>query len=176
MARWIDQLFEVSMIQKPEDLQLSLEATDLVKLVRDAAEEYHHDGSLHRLMVRSEIDELVGQFDAARIERVLDNLLGNAVKYSPPGSCVSLELTAKHGWATIVVRDQGMGIPPEDLPHVFEPFRRGGNVVGRISGTGIGLSNAQRIVRRHGGTLSVESVLGQGSSFTIRLPVPFAPE
>ena len=176
MARWIDQFFEVSTIQKPEDLQLSLEATDLVKLVRDAAEEYHHDGSLHRLMVRSEIDELVGQFDAARIERVLDNLLGNAVKYSPPGSCVSLELTAKHGWATIVVRDQGMGIPPEDLPHVFEPFRRGGNVVGRISGTGIGLSNAQRIVRRHGGTLSVESVLGHGSSFTIRLPLPSAPE
>ena len=115
--------------------------------------------------------ELVGNFDAPRLERVVDNLLGNAIKYSPGGGCITLSANQQDGWATVVVRDQGIGIPEDDLPHVFEPFRRGANVVGRISGTGIGLASARRIVERHGGTLSVDSQPGEGSAFMIRLPL-----
>src|SRR5207245_4360486 len=111
----------------------------------------------HELILESDVGEVAGELDGPRLERVLDNLVGNAVKYSPSGGCVKIHVSARGGWATVTVRDQGLGIPAEDLPHIFEPFRRGANVIGRITGTGIGLSTAQRIVERHGGTLTVQS-------------------
>lgn len=101
----------------------------------------------------------------------MDNLLGNAIKYSPEGGCVRVSVAARDGWATITVDDTGLGIPGEDLAHIFEPIRRGSNVVGCIGGTGMGLASAQRIVERHGGSLSVRSKPGNGSTFTIRLPL-----
>src|SRR5438105_880626 len=159
MARWI------------EDLHLRLQPTDLVKLARDAVEEHQQTVHRHQLVFECEANEVVGMLDGPRMERVVDNLLGNAVKFSPNGGCVKLEVSVDDGWATIAVRDQGVGIPAADLPHVFEPFRRGGNVVGRISGTGIGLASAQRIIHGHGGVLSVESEAGKGSTFTVRLPL-----
>ena len=176
MARWIDELLEVSTLRGPEDLLLNLEHTDLVKLAYDALDEHRQNEGRHDLMFQAEPLEIVGLFDPPRMQRVLDNLLGNAIKYSPKGGCVRLEVAASDGWATIAVRDQGVGIPAEDLPHVFEPFVRAGNVVGRISGTGIGLASAQRIVQGHGGTLSVESEPDKGSTFTIRLPLTPAPD
>jgi signal transduction histidine kinase len=172
MARWIDELLEAATVHRAEDLDLTLEETDLVDIARQAVEEHQSSASSkHRLRLESDVPEIVGQFDAPRLERVIDNVLGNAIKYSPEGGCVTLSVSAADGWATLVVRDQGMGIPPEDLPHVFEPFRRGGNVIGRVTGTGIGLASAHRIVQRHGGTLSVESEPGKGSAFTMRLPL-----
>jgi signal transduction histidine kinase len=176
MARWIDELLEIATVHRIEDLDLTLEPTDLVKIAREAIEEHLPAARRHTLKLDVEASEIVGQFDESRLERVIDNLLGNAIKYSPAGGCVALSLAATDGWVTIVVSDQGIGIPAEDLPFVFEPFRRGANVVGRISGTGIGLASAQRIVERHGGTLSVESEAGKGSTFTIRLPLGRAPE
>jgi signal transduction histidine kinase len=71
----------------------------------------------------------------------------------------------------VVVRDRGIGIPAADLPHVFDPFFRGRNVPGRITGSGIGLAGSRRIVERHGGTLSAASEEGRGSVFTVRLPL-----
>ncbi len=171
MARWIDELLEVATITRPEDLRLRLQPTDLVKLARDALEEQQENVRRHQLVFECEADEVVGMLDGPRLERVIDNLVGNAVKYSPHGGCVKVEVSVDDGWATIAVRDQGIGIPAADLPHVFEPFRRGENVVGRISGTGIGLASAQRIVHGHGGELSVESEPGRGSTFTVRLPL-----
>jgi len=74
-------------------------------------------------------------------------------------------------WAELSVRDRGIGIPAADLPYLFERFRRGSNVSGRFAGTGIGLSGAKQIVEQHGVDLSVESVEGEGSVFTVRLPL-----
>jgi signal transduction histidine kinase len=171
MARWIDELLEVATIQSAEDLRLARQPTNLVQLARDVIEEHAQSTRRHQITLDTKVNEIIGKVDAPRIERVLDNLIGNAVKYSPSGGCVQLSLSADNGWATVVVRDQGLGIPAEDLPHVFEPFRRGGNVVGRINGTGIGLASARRIVERHGGTLGVESAPNKGSTFTLRLPL-----
>jgi signal transduction histidine kinase len=171
MARWIDELLEVATVSNAEDMHLDLQPTDLVKLARVVVEEHAQGSRRHEIVLDADAPEIVGQFDAPRLERVLDNLLGNAVKYSPEGGCVELGLRADGDWVTVTVRDQGLGIPAADLPHVFEPFRRGGNVVGRVNGTGIGLASAQRIVERHGGVVTAESSPGAGSTFTIRLPL-----
>jgi signal transduction histidine kinase len=72
----------------------------------------------------------------------------------------------------VAVRDSGIGIPAGDLPYVFEPYRRGGNVLGRVSGTGLGLANARRLIEQHGGTIAITSAEGEGTSVTIRLPSP----
>ena len=119
---------------------------------------------------------LLGSWDAVRLERVLSNLVGNAIKYSPDGGPVAIELSSEvdgqaRGWAVIQVRDQGVGIPSQDRPHVFERFRRGGNVERHIAGTGIGLFGSRQIVEQHGGTIGVESEEGVGSTFTVRLPL-----
>jgi signal transduction histidine kinase len=74
-------------------------------------------------------------------------------------------------WAVLSVTDQGIGIPVADLPHVFERYRRGGNVTGQIAGSGIGLSAAQQLVAQHGGTIAVQSVEGEGTTVTVWLPI-----
>jgi signal transduction histidine kinase len=74
-------------------------------------------------------------------------------------------------FAQLVVRDEGVGIQQDDLPHVFDRFYRGTNVVERFAGTGLGLANARELVELHGGTISVESAEGKGSTFVVRLPL-----
>ena len=116
--------------------------------------------------------------DPLRIEQVLDNLLSNAVKYSPAGCDVGLELSrvenASGMWAVLRVVDRGMGIPAADQPRIFERFQRGANVIGRIAGTGIGLAGAARIVELHMGRIEVHSQEGEGSTFTVWLPLAAA--
>jgi signal transduction histidine kinase len=175
MARWIEELLEIATVHSADELHLNLDQTDLLALVRDVIEEHAQNGTCHRIELHADDLSIVGQFDAPRLERVVDNLLGNAIKYSPSGGCVRIDIHATVDQVTIAVRDQGLGIPAEDLPHIFEAFRRGTNVVG-INGTGIGLASTQRIVHGHGGTIDVQSTAGQGSTFTIRLPLVHAPD
>ena len=127
------------------------------------------------MAVESSQPELVGLWDPVRIERVLTNLLGNAIKYSPGGGPVSVRLdlegASPDGAVVVQVQDHGEGIPESDLPHIFERFRRGENVSGRIPGTGLGLAGARQIVELHGGTICAESRVGEGTTFTVRLPI-----
>ncbi len=108
--------------------------------------------------------------DADRLERILVNLLSNALKYSPPDAPVLLRATAGDGGVTIAVIDQGMGIPPEAIPHLFDRFYRV-NAPRKAEGLGLGLYITRLLVEAHGGTLDVESTPGQGSTFRIFLPV-----
>jgi signal transduction histidine kinase len=109
-----------------------------------------------------------------RLERVVDNLLANALKYSPLGGKILVRLARERAssgaWAVLTVLDEGLGVPAADLPLIFEPFRRGGNV-GPISGAGIGLASVRQIVEQHGGRVTVTSREGAGSTFTVHLPV-----
>jgi signal transduction histidine kinase len=104
---------------------------------------------------------------------VVGNLLSNAVKYG--GAEISVDIaTEQRGsdtWVAFTVSDHGLGIPAEDLPHVFDFRWRGSNVRGRVSGAGIGLAAAKRIVEQHGGAIGVESREGQGTTFTVWLPL-----
>lgn len=108
--------------------------------------------------------------DAAILGSVLGNLLSNAVKYSPPGKPVTLEAILENGRLTFIVSDEGIGIPVQDLARVCEPFHRCGNV-GEVPGTGLGLAIVQRCAELHGGTLSIASTVGVGTTATVIIPI-----
>jgi signal transduction histidine kinase len=110
--------------------------------------------------------------DRARIQQVLGNLLGNAIKFTKPGGRVALEAYVEHGVAVFKVRDTGPGIPAERLPQVFDQFWQGDSKDRR--GVGLGLAIAKAIVEAHGGSIAVESSVGEGSTFSFTLPIPVA--
>jgi PAS domain S-box-containing protein len=109
--------------------------------------------------------------DAKLLTHILVNLLGNALKYSPPDSPITCSASADEDRLQLRVTDQGIGIPPADLPRLFDSFHRGGNV-GHVAGTGIGLYVVKECVELHRGTIEVQSVLRQGTSFHISLHAP----
>jgi two-component system phosphate regulon sensor histidine kinase PhoR len=107
--------------------------------------------------------------DALLFRRVLENLLGNAIKFSPPGTAVLLQVAEAGHKLRFAVQDQGPGISPEELPHLFEFFYRGRAASGQ-EGFGLGLATVKRIVEAHGGRLGVDSVPGRGATFYFTLP------
>ena len=111
--------------------------------------------------------------DADRLKQVFLNLVENAIKHTPDGGWVSIDCDPQAiKTVRIAVSDTGMGIPPEDLPHVFERFYRVDKSRTRVSGgAGLGLSIAQSIVHTHGGHMSVHSTLGKGTTFEVVLPL-----
>jgi two-component system sensor histidine kinase ResE len=111
-------------------------------------------------------------WDADRINEVLGNLLSNAFKFTESGGRVDLVVTALEESVYIEVRDTGVGISPEQLPHIFDKFFQADNQkTAGAKGTGLGLAIAKEIVEAHGGSIAAESALGQGTKFSIMLPV-----
>jgi signal transduction histidine kinase len=107
--------------------------------------------------------------DRARLERVLQNVIGNAVKYSPDGAPVQVTASMQEGWDVVVVRDSGVGIPADELPHIFTHFYRASTARG-FPGSGLGLAGAKTIVEQHGGHIRVQSAVGQGTTVVVSLP------
>jgi len=175
MTNLINEFLDVARIQMDRPLDLALQLVDLVSLARQVAEESQEATHRHKIVVETSLPELVGQWDSERLDRVLSNLLSNAVKYSPNGGTIRVTVgvadDASTREAVLVVSDQGIGIPSVDLPRIFERFHRARNVADRIPGTGIGLAGARQIVEQHRGGISVESVEGVGTSFTVTLPL-----
>jgi signal transduction histidine kinase len=173
MGQQLDELLDVTRLHMGERLELRREPVDLVELVQRVASEHQQLSERHRIRVEALVPELIASVDGVRLARVLDNLLSNAIKYSPAGGDVSVGLACERAdgtsTAVLAVEDHGLGIPAADLPRIFDRFNRATNVKGRIGGTGIGLASAQQIVQYHGGTISVESREGEGSTFTVRL-------
>ncbi len=125
-----------------------------------------------RLSANGGAQTLTLKGDDELLKRMLLNLLDNAVKYTPEGGEILVELTARDGSARIVVRDTGQGIPEKDQPHIFDRFYRVDTARSRaLGGAGLGLSIAHMIVKAHGGEIGVESAPGVGSVFTVELPL-----
>ena len=108
--------------------------------------------------------------DPERVAQVMRILLDNALVHTPAGTTIVVSAARENGHVTLEVADTGLGIRNQTMPHIFEPFRRGGNV-GATRGTGIGLAGARQIVAQHGGTITAESVEGHASTITVRLPL-----
>ena len=173
--RLINDLLDLAQVRMGRPLDLNRQPLDLVELVRQMATEQQQLSEEHAIRIKTAIPTLPGSWDRARLERVFGNLLSNSVKYSPDGGTITLSIWREDGgagsFAVVAVRDRGLGIPDRDLAHIFERFQRGSNVMDRISGSGIGLAGARQIVEQHGGTISVQSREGEGSTFTVRLPL-----
>jgi two-component system, OmpR family, sensor kinase len=146
---------------------------DLTRLVVDAVSDAHVSGPEHRWQLALPEEPVTVPGDPARLTQVLTNLLANARSHTPPGSTVTVGLTGSRKGAELTVLDDGPGIAPELLPHVFERFARGSSSRARPDGstgsTGLGLSIVQAVVAAHGGTVRVASVPGR-TTFTVWLP------
>lgn len=173
LQRLIDDLFTLSRAEVGE-LELCREAIDLAAVVRRGVDAFAP------VMWRSGKVELVAQVpdalppvvaDPTRLEQILHNLLRNAARHTPPGGIVVVEARADEERVIIEVKDTGEGIPPDDLPHIWERFYRTESArARRDDGAGLGLALVKELIEAMGGTVHAESTPGEGSRFTIRLP------
>jgi len=144
------------------------EPLDLTALVGEIGARHH--SAQHPVVVEA-AGPIVGTYDRARIAQLFENLVENAIKYSPAGGEVSIAVRSGGDTAEVAVSDRGIGIPGADLPHLFARFHRGTNVDDRqFAGMGLGLYICRGIVEEHGGELHVSSVFGEGSTFRVTLP------
>jgi PAS domain S-box-containing protein len=176
MDKMVDELLDAAQVQSGMPLSFQRKETDLVSVTHALVKEYRLLAPEHRIEERFATEALVGHWDSKRISRVVDNLLCNAIKYSPGGGRVEVELGTVHeegaSWASLRISDEGMGIPTADLARVFQWYSRGENALrSRIEGTGIGLAGARDIVAQHGGSITVTSQEGEGSTFMVKLPI-----
>ena len=173
LSRLIDDLLDVSRITRgkislrKEVLNLSPIVSSAVEVVRPLMEERKHE-----LVVSVTNGALRLEGDSLRLEQILVNLLTNAAKYTESGGRISLSATHEQDSIVVKVRDNGMGIPADLLPRVFDLFVQGDRTMARSEGgLGIGLTLVQKLTEMHGGTVIAESAgLGSGSEFTVRLP------
>jgi signal transduction histidine kinase len=174
MATLIDELLDITQSESSNGLVLLRSPVDLRDIAQRVIDEYRSLASNHELTFVQHSDALIGHWDAARLERVVGNLISNAIKYSPNGGEIVISLGEDRSdgqvVATLSVSDSGLGIRANELDRVFHRFERGSNVAD-IPGNGIGLAYAKDIAAQHGGTITVSSELGHGSSFTLRLPL-----
>jgi len=172
MERLVDQLATTPQVTGNHPRALPWSLTDLVQLARRmAAQSQPAAGRADRVTVLPAVRELIGFWDTTGLERLLGNLLDNALKYSPADRPVVVTLRCAGRWAVLSVADQGIGIAPADLPRVFDRGYRAGTAVGKAPGREIGLAAVQSIVQAHGGTISIDSEEEVGTTVTVRLPL-----
>ena len=169
MSRLIGQLLHITRLEQGTQ-KLQLETADLSQLVEVLCEEEAHlapEGTT--LAVHTQPDLLVNG-DVARLSRLLTNLISNAYRYGKPNGHVWVDLRREDRWAVLSVRDDGIGIAPEDRERIFQRFYQVDAARGK-DGSGLGLFMVQQAARLHGGSVTVDSRIGEGSTFIVRLPL-----
>jgi signal transduction histidine kinase len=170
LKKLIEALLDISRIQNGQ-LAIVHQRIDLDALARRMVREVQPILQRHTIEYIGADVPLLIEGDELRLEQVLQNMLQNAVKYSPSGGAITVQTAAQNGHVYVSISDQGIGIPQESLPHLFQRFYRAENAEAKhISGMGVGLYLVKEIVTLHGGTIEVASTEGAGSTFTIRLP------
>lgn len=171
MARMLDNVLTIGRAET-DAMHFEPAPLELRELCRQLAEEAHLQGGEHR-DIRLEFSGVDGtvDMDEKLLRHALGNLLSNALKYSTPGSRVTLAVHVNDRMATFKVADEGIGIPLQDQERLFEAFHRARNV-GNIPGTGLGLAIVRKSVELHGGTIAFISEPGRGTRFTVRIPLP----
>jgi len=171
LSRIVNRLLLASRIESGT-LTLRTEPVQLKSLVGKVVRRFEGLAPTHELVVETDKGLPPVQADADLMEEVLGNLIDNAIKYSPDGGEITISAEMGEGEVAITVADEGIGIPRRDLESVFERFHRvDSDAVQAVRGIGLGLFICRYIVEAHGGAISVESELGQGSQFTVTLPL-----
>ncbi|MBW4595346.1 MAG: PAS domain S-box protein [Brasilonema angustatum HA4187-MV1] len=170
----IEDLLDVSRILRGK-LSLNMARVNLASTIEAAMETVQLAAQAKSIRVETVFEKEVGQIlgDSARLQQIIWNLLSNAVKFTPSGGSVEIQLNSMGSQAQIQVKDTGKGITPDFLPHVFEYFRQADSTTTRtFGGLGLGLAIVRHLVELHGGTVHADSPgVGQGATFTVRLPV-----
>lgn len=170
MGRLIEDLRALAQVEGG-GLSLHLESLDLVEIVRGAVDRTRTLTTTHTVRLAGPTTPVIVQGDPDRLGQVLDNLLGNAIKYSQPDGQIVVSVVVVGGESHVSITDQGPGIPPDLLPTLFDRFSRGTHTAGD-SGLGLGLYITRMLVEAHGGRVGASSQLGVGSTFTVTLPLP----
>jgi heavy metal sensor kinase len=169
------------LLSQAESGQLALQKTliDLGDMAADIVDQFQIPAEEKGVVLTASLEPgWIANVDRTQIERLISNLVSNAVKYTPKGGKVNVKIGRDdaEGWVRMVVKDSGVGIPAENLPHIFDRFYRVRNAqTSAVQGLGLGLSFVAWIVSAHEGTIHVESTPGEGSRFTVRLPVSSSP-
>lgn len=172
LSRIVESLMAISRLDAGE-ARVELAHFDLAELTSSTTEQMRLLAEDKDIALRCEAEQQVRvEGDRARLKQVIVNLVDNAIKYTPAGGLVGVKVCATNGRAVLEVNDNGVGIPPEALPHIFERFYRVDKTRSRqMGGAGLGLSIIKAIVTAHGGQVKVESVEGRGSRFLVELPI-----
>lgn len=170
LSRLVDQLLDVSRLERGRELLLQIAPCHLDQVLRNLVRSYQQRSSrdLFELLLPAEVSPV--EADEMRLTQVLENLLSNAVKYSPKGGRVRISLERDEAGVRVVVSDQGRGMTPEELAKAFDKFYRSNTADTAPSGTGLGLFIARSIAEAHGGSLTAESRLGEGTTMIFTLP------
>lgn len=169
LVRLVDDLLDLSRLERGTPPTLRRTALCPARALSGVADLFHGAGA--RLVVECDADVPNVDADPDAVDRILKNLISNALKYSPPSARVRLRAGADEaGHVRFTVEDRGPGIPAASLPHVFEPYYRAPDAVGAARGTGLGLAVVKALVEAHGGAITVTSVVGWGTRIEFSLP------
>lgn len=170
MTHLLDEVLTISKSQANK-LEIAMTSIDLREFVRALWENVViTDAGAHLKALNNNvtIDQFIG--DPYLLRQAFENLLGNALKYTPEGKRITFDIANTEAWLTFKIVDEGYGIPMEDQPHLFEPFHRARNV-SKLNGTGLGLTIARDFILLHQGEIAFESKEGEGTTFTVNLPI-----
>jgi signal transduction histidine kinase/GAF domain-containing protein len=166
LQRLLGDLLDLDRLQRGI-LSPQRRPTDVAEIVREAVRE---SDVLGERIVEIEADPLVASVDAAKVERIVENLLANAARHTPPGTRVWVRVESEGDGALVIVEDEGPGIPEKDRERMFEPFQQGGTAPNHAPGVGVGLSLVAKFAELHGGRAWIEDRPGGGASFRVLLP------
>jgi len=170
LSSLVDDILDVSRILAGK-MTLALQSVDLTALVREGTQSFEDMARQHEQLLAAELpgDSITMVADPVRMRQVVANLISNAIKFSEPGGRIEVGLRTEGEFALLMVRDRGIGIAPELLHRIFEPFAQA--ALTPPHGLGLGLSVVKQVTELHGGTVTAHSDgVGKGAEFTVRLP------
>ncbi len=171
LERIVEDLLDVNKIESGRPLLLDKAPTNLAKLLKELIRNHQRETKRHRITTDFDEISLLMMLDAGRIIQVLNNLINNAIKYSPDGGDIEIRVTQENDQLEISVADQGLGMTEEQLDRVFDKFYRVDTSNTAIAGLGLGMSIAKNIIEAHGGQIGIESTPSQGTTVRFNLPI-----
>ncbi len=171
LAQIVGDLLDISRIEAGEGLQLSYEPCDLGKVCQQVVAEFSLDCTKHQFAIEFPDYPVLIEADRYALVQILENLVGNAVKYSPSGGTICLQAELKNTMCHLAVSDSGLGMLPDQVERAFEKFYRADATNTAISGTGLGLTIVKHLVEAHDGTVALQSQRGHGTRVSVHLPL-----
>ena len=165
----INDVLDITKVEAGR-LDLQLEVIDVSQAIAESVGGLRPLAERKDIAIEADVDRALIEVDRGRLRQILYNLLSNAIKFTPNHGRITVGLQVEPDMVRISVADTGVGIAPEDRPHVFEEFRQVGTAAAREEGTGLGLALTKRLVEAHGGSIELQSELGAGTTFIVALP------